>query len=147
MKTTREGNKFNETHRECTKCGEWFERIGKDTMRICKTCNTERVKCKSPESKMLARAKARAKSRGIEFDLSLDDIYIPELCPIMNLKLEVHKGKLQKNSPSLDRIDPAKGYVKGNVWVVSSLANSIKGQATPEELSTFINYYISIGTA
>lgn len=147
MKITREGNKFTETHRECTKCGVMFERVGKDTMRICKACNTERVKCKSPESKMLARAKTRAKSRGIEFNISLDDIYIPEWCPIMDFKLEVHKGRLQKNSPSLDRIDPDKGYVKGNVWVISYLANAIKGQATPEELATFVNYYVTIGTA
>ena len=147
MKITREGNKFTETHRECTKCGVMFERIGKDTMRICKACNTERVKCKSPESKMLARAKSRAKSRGIEFSISLDDINIPERCPIMDFELEVHKGRLQKNSPSLDRIDPDKGYVKGNVWVISSLANIIKGQATPEELATFVNYYVTIGTA
>jgi len=146
MKTTREGNKFSETHRECTKCGEMFERVGLDTMRICKTCNTERVKCKSPESKMLARAKARAKARGIEFSLTLDDIHIPDTCPIMNLKLEVHQGRLQKNSPSLDRIHPSKGYVSGNVWVVCSLANTIKGQATPDELKTFIEYYQLFGT-
>ena len=146
MKVTREGNKFTETHRECTKCGAMFERVGQDTMRICKACNTERVKCKSPESKMLARAKARAKSRGIEFSLTLDDISIPDFCPIMNLKLKAHQGGLQKNSPSLDRIHPDKGYVSGNVWVISSLANSIKGQATPDELKTFIQYYKLFGT-
>jgi len=46
------------------------------------------------------------------------------------------KGRLP-NSPSLDRIDPTKGYIKGNVEVISNLANTMKQNATPEELLAF----------
>jgi len=45
------------------------------------------------------------------------------------------KGKIVvPNSPSLDRIDPTKGYVKGNVWIISHKANTFKSYATHEEL-------------
>lgn len=38
-------------------------------------------------------------------------------------------------SPSLDRIDSSKGYVKGNVRVISARANMLKNNATVEELT------------
>ena len=40
-------------------------------------------------------------------------------------------------TPSLDRIDPTKGYIKGNVWVITKRANTMKNSATREELLKF----------
>ena len=40
-------------------------------------------------------------------------------------------------SPSLDRIDSTKGYVPGNVWVISNKANRMKSNAAAEELIIF----------
>ena len=45
------------------------------------------------------------------------------------------------NSPSFDRIDPTKGYVKGNVIIVSNKANVIKSNATVEELERVSSFY------
>jgi hypothetical protein len=42
----------------------------------------------------------------------------------------------RSNSPSLDRIDSSKGYTPDNIWVISNKANSIKSNATVEELET-----------
>lgn len=141
---TREGNYFTETHRECTSCGGMFERIGKDTMRICKGCNTARVKSTSPESKMWQRAKTRCAKSGKEFSIDKEDVVIPKLCPILGIELEVHKGSPggKPYSPSLDRIDSSKGYVKGNVWVISQLANAMKANATEDQLRTFSKYWL-----
>ena len=84
-------------------------------------------------------AKSRAKKKGIPFDLKLSDIVVPEHCPLLGIKLQHHKrnGKtagFEQDSPSLDRLIPEKGYVRGNVWVVSLRANTIKNNATLEEL-------------
>lgn len=90
------------------------------------------------ESRMLTSARSRAKKRGLDIDIDVTDIKIPERCPLMDIPIvEGHlKGKQgpSPNSPSLDRIDPERGYVKGNVWVISHRANVIKQNASPEEL-------------
>lgn len=68
---------------------------------------------------------------------------IPLHCPVLGLPLYRNSGGAAQgpNSPSLDRIDPALGYVRGNVKVISSRANSIKSNATPEELLRVAAYY------
>lgn len=87
---------------------------------------------------MLGSAKARAKKGGLPFNLELADIVIPTVCPLLGIPIvEGHlKGKQgpSPGSPSLDRLRPERGYVKGNVWVISHRANVIKQNATPDEL-------------
>ena len=94
----------------------------------------------SPEASMLYAAKKRAKDAGLEFDLRLEDIHIPEFCPLLpNIKLESRTEKRPTwCSPSLDRFDSTKGYVRGNVWVISHHANTLKSNATAEELQTLV---------
>ncbi len=93
----------------------------------------------NPELCMLRAARQRAQKRNLEFNISVEDIVIPDRCPILNLKLQraIGKGQFLSNSPSLDRIDPSKGYIKGNVWVISQRANVMKSDATKEELILF----------
>lgn len=85
----------------------------------------------------ISLAKARAKKYNLEFDLTVDDLTIPEFCPLLEIKLEIGKKGDYENSPSLDRINPKKGYTKDNVWIISKKANSMKNSATIEELKTF----------
>lgn len=90
---------------------------------------------------MLTDARRRAKARGLEFDLVLDDIYIPMLCPVLGIPLKLNNGFLSKeNSPSLDRIRTNQGYTKDNIAVISHRANRLKGDATVEELSAILKY-------
>ena len=91
---------------------------------------------------MYRRAKARAAAKDLPFDIEPSDIVIPTHCPILGLPLEHHRGRSGafKASPSLDRIEPELGYVKGNVRVVSQLANAMKGAASPEELLAFADW-------
>lgn len=90
---------------------------------------------------MIKTARKRAKDRNIPFAIEADYLrsIIPSHCPIFGTPLEwsIYRGLGHRplpNSPSLDRIDPDKGYVKGNVWIISNRANTIKNDATHEEL-------------
>jgi len=87
-----------------------------------------------PERKMYDAAKYRAARKGLDFNLDPKDISIPDICPLLGIKLRRGSGKSIDSSPTLDRIDSSKGYIKGNVWVVSKRANCIKNDATPDEL-------------
>ncbi|HUU88068.1 MAG TPA: hypothetical protein VMX17_09990 [Candidatus Glassbacteria bacterium] len=87
---------------------------------------------------MMMNARRRAKKHNISMNINLE--YIRNIFPKNNkcpyLDIEFVRGKLNScsNSPSLDRIDPTKGYVVGNVEIISMKANSIKQNATPEEI-------------
>jgi hypothetical protein len=90
--------------------------------------------------KLLASAKARAKYQGIPFELTLDDIFIPQVCPALGIPLQKGQGALHAGSPTLDRIDNSKGYVKGNVHVISSKANTMKSNGSIQELRRLLEW-------
>jgi len=83
---------------------------------------------------MLTRARARARKQNVPCTITKSDIIIPEICPILGIPLVKGKGRMHDNSPSLDKVIPAKGYVPGNILVMSQKANFLKNNATPEEL-------------
>lgn len=86
---------------------------------------------------LLYKAKERAKRTARPFDLLPQDIVIPKRCPVLGILLKRHVGEGGKtfdDSPTLDCIVPEKGYVRGNVAVISGRANRIKNDATPAEL-------------
>jgi hypothetical protein len=66
----------------------------------------------------------------------------PEVCPILKMKIDWGMNGRQPNSPSLDRIDSTKGYIPGNVMIMSDLANKMKQNATEEQLNQFSRYHL-----
>lgn len=93
-------------------------------------------------------ARQRATKRGIEFTITVDDVIVPSYCPILGVKLRVGVGRSGRqggnfDSPSLDRKDPSRGYVPGNVMVISHLANTMKQAATNEQLVAFAKWVLS----
>lgn len=88
----------------------------------------------NPAQVKLEDVKKRARSKGLAFDLTVEDIVIPEFCPALGLRLQVNRGRVGDSSPSMDRIVPALGYVRGNVRILSDLANRIKTNATPDQV-------------
>jgi hypothetical protein len=100
---------------------------------------------RNPERLMLSNAKARAKRKGLEFCITLEDINIPTHCPVLGIELE-RGGCFQGSSPSLDRIDNTKGYIPGNVIVVSYRANTLKNDASLHEMQALVTYYSKLLT-
>lgn len=93
---------------------------------------------KNYEKAVWHSTKSSAKKRGLEFNIDVSDIIIPETCPLLNVPLTRLRGRGRvKYNASIDRIDSTKGYVKGNVQMISRLANQMKSDATPEELIIF----------
>ena len=91
---------------------------------------------RKPENRLLISAKKRAKEKGLEFNLELSDITIPSLCPVFKVPMVIKTD----TAPSLDRIDSSKGYIKGNIKIISKRANVIKSNGTIEEHQAIIEY-------
>lgn len=94
---------------------------------------------KDPRKVMLSHAKTRAKIRKLEFNIEYSDIIVPEKCPLLNIPIFVTPVKIGPNSPTIDRIDCNKGYIKGNVMVISSRANTAKGNLSLAELELLVH--------
>ncbi len=88
----------------------------------------------------LNNIKHRAKKKGLPFDLTLDDLIFPDECPVLGIPIKARSGKFSDNSPSVDRVVPDLGYVRGNVEVISYRANRIKCHATWDELDRIVRY-------
>lgn len=84
-------------------------------------------------------ARTRSRQNGTEFSITKDDIIIPETCPIFNVVLTKGDG-YSPDAMSLDRVDNNKGYVPGNVRVISRKANLMKGSLTVEFLEKVFKY-------
>lgn len=158
---------YRESKRPCKKCGSLLRYVSNNS---CVECSKNKMKTQgNPYSKkyyeknkekiceqnrneygstgkryvymMLKRAEKRAKEKNIPFELTVDDIYIPDYCPILGIKLIV--GKMQgpdDYSPSLDRIIPEKGYTKSNIKIISMKANRMKSNATMQDVEKLLHY-------
>jgi len=99
----------------------------------------------NPAKRMLWAARRRAKVKGLPFDITEEDIVIPTHCPYTGIELSTHvpRGHSRETIMSLDRIVPELGYIKGNIEVISHLANTMKSNATVEQLQSFAKKVLS----
>lgn len=149
--------------KECVKCYGSFplNSFYKDNKRnaffsSCKECrkqyskayyvqHSERIKKyrkTRQDETTLSSIKRRAKRKGLDFDLDVEDVK-GNVCPVFGVELiRVSTPGAADFSPSVDRIDNSKGYVKGNVQVLSNLANKMKANATKEQLIQFAEWVL-----
>lgn len=107
----------------------------------CKDCQSLIYKSSATELKLFYAAKRRATQKDLEFALKVEDIKIPNFCPMLGIPLFPATGKhARDNSPTLDRIDSRFGYTPDNILVISHRANTIKGNATIQELEMIADY-------
>jgi len=119
----------------CKKCER--KRINEWASSVTKTSKRARIKT------LVDAAKGRAKKNGIPFDIHVDDLKpFPEVCEIFNTELSYTNSRVddRRNSPSLDRVIPELGYIKGNVRIISFKANELKSYNTPDTLIAILKY-------
>jgi len=112
---------------------------------LCKTCRSIQSAKDYKEkwfNKVCNLKRSFCKIRGLPFNLTaeyLESLWV-ETCPVLGLPL-IRGDKTADNGAALDRIDPKKGYVKGNVAYISARANRIKYDASLEELKKLVEWY------
>lgn len=143
--------KFEEAHKDNIekkeKCKEsrekWYESLTDQQKEYYYQKQLQQMKelrKKDPRRPMLSDARKRAKKKNLEFDLVIEDLTVPDFCPILGIPLFVAGGKRTDNSPSLDRVNNSKGYTRDNVLVISFRANALKNDATLDELKSIVKY-------
>lgn len=107
----------------------------------------ERCKDKDPMEHhlnyVLRGSRNRATRKGLDHDLDAEFIasLYPDTmeCPILKIPIKPFADS-KDNSPALDRVDNSKGYTRDNVQVISYRANSLKRDATLDELVALGNW-------
>lgn len=109
----------------CTECTEFHE-----AERLADYLEKTRELC------LLNGARKRAKDGNMDFDLTEFDIHIPKRCPVFGTPFKEKSGRWirGRQAPSIDRLDNTKGYTMHNVNVISRRANTLKSDATADEL-------------
>jgi hypothetical protein len=109
----------------------------------------------SPFKYFLGKCRERKRQKGSDFDIDLP--YLKNLwekqcgiCPYTGLKMVLPNSTLEHSKcrslkkASLDRIDPTKGYLRGNVEFVCLIVNFAKNAYSKEDVKNFfleINWY------
>lgn len=81
-----------------------------------------------------------------DWKLAFNDLEWPLICPVLGTELDYFCSVRTENSVSFDRIDNDKGYIKGNVVIMSWRANRIKNDGTAEEhkkIADFLTIFTS----
>lgn len=158
--TCRSEKSFSEYHKNKTQPGgishhckvcqkiksayNWKNKISKDEKKVQHKNKYRRNWRKdNPERVLWLNARSRARKRGWEFNIDLEDVKIPQFCPVLGIKLSLEEGVRGDNNhrgPSIDRIDSTKGYIKGNIKIISWRANSLKKNGTIEEFERVLQY-------
>lgn len=129
---------------KCEVCGKDYKQPRSNNRKYCsKKCNVVAYEKRNPRKRLLQRAQYRATRTQREFNLTLDDIpEIPTHCPVLGIELKTRNGRsgLYPDSISLNRIDPSRGYVKGNIEIISQRANHLLSNATIEELEKVLKH-------
>jgi hypothetical protein len=125
------------------RCREYIDK-NRQTVYARNRKNKEWLRRLRPMYHCFMNARSRAKRNNIPFNVTYEDLLpLPTVCPVLGIKLDYAAVKANDECPSLDKIIPALGYIKGNVRVISYRANKLKNDANPEELKKVLDYCLS----
>jgi hypothetical protein len=142
---TQHSGKYRRVCKECSNRRQRAYRIpDKNAASRLKWCK-EMIE-KNPRKFLWYRIKWSAKARHLDFNLDVEDFVIPNFCEILGIPISISCPKRggarrpPENSASVDRLDSKKGYVKGNIKIISHLANSLKSNGTAEQHEKIADY-------
>lgn len=116
--------------RQEKKAEEYFSKWGhRDTTDLYQLCRQK-----------FRTKKGNAKFTGQEWSVKFGELDWPTHCPVLGLELNYFADTRTENSPSFDRFDTDKGYITGNVQIISWRANRIKNDGTAEEHEKIAEY-------
>jgi len=154
--------------KKCNKCGliknfklyrkknnksGWKDINGGLRYSYCKHCESQRMRERyilNPIPQMLSNSKIRAKKKDLPHNIKSKDMekIWPKnnKCPVLgnNFDMGYKKGRSKNYAPSLDRIEPKKGYVKDNIIIVSDIVNRMKQDATLDDLKKISEFFINL---
>ena len=133
---------------------DWSGQYGKATKRLADARNyfdkwgtRESTDLYKEQRKKFRGKKSNAVRMGIPWDIKFGELVWPTHCPVLGIELDYFNEKRAENSPSFDRYDCSKGYVSGNVYVISYRANRIKNDGTAEEHEAIAKWMSDISSA
>lgn len=129
-------------HRQNRRASYWNGRSWscKRCKAICVVQGANRRRAADPLGFSLAQLRRNAKKRGLDFSLVKEDLLpLPTHCPVLGVELD-YSGGGGPNVASVDRIDSTKGYLRENVAIISKRANTLKNNASVEELQKVLDY-------
>lgn len=147
-KQSKENRLFSKQNSEITYLGEscrfCFNNIRYTKRSCCVNCYTETGIPKDFEKRkqqLILKLKAQAKLKNVEFNITKNDIDWIEYCPIMDIKIDYYTSQFRKqNTASFDRKNSNRGYVKGNVFIISNIANMRKSDLNIKQIERLLNY-------
>lgn len=121
-------------------CGQVVKRREKADSFYLKHGDKQPTELYRTQKLKFSRKKANAKRIGWEWSIDFGDLHWPTHCPILGMELDYFAESAQENSPSFDQVDAGKGYVKGNVVIMSWRANRIKSNGMSHEHRAIADY-------
>lgn len=119
----------------CKKCQTLYKQ--KNRERVAKLAKNNHIK--DYRKNLVRAAKHRAKNKNVPFDITWEDLELINVCPVLGIPIFT-KTLNNQNAPSIDRFIPKLGYVKENVFIISKRANTLKGDATINEVKLILKY-------
>ena len=120
----------------------------KDCRKIQQRVRYHTYKVNSPFKHRAVKLKAKCKHESIKYDITSE--YFMSIwtgkCPVFKKRIAFNKHRNFEFHAELDRINPDKGYTKGNVVWLSRKANRIKNNANPKELIALAEWLNNVST-
>jgi len=135
-----------DTNKVCSLCKETksLDMFHKSNCGTILGVSNKCIRCTALSS-MIKNAKQRCKIS--ERIIDIDDYYLLKItkglisCPVLGIEMVFGgTGSIKDNSASIDRFDTTKGYIKGNVWIISYKANRMKSDATIDDIKKVYDY-------